>query len=303
MNEFLDIRDDVREAIRQGNPVVALESTIISHGMPYPDNIECALACEEVIRTAHATPATIAVIGGRIRVGLDEDEIRSMATGRDIRKASRRDMPTLLAKGHHGATTVATTMLCAHLAGIPVFATGGIGGAHRDAHRTFDISADLIELSRTPVAVVCAGAKSILDIGLTLEVLETHGVPVLGYRAGSFPAFYLRDSGYPTDDRADDPRTVALAMDAARRLGLDSGLLVANPIPAEFELDPHELNGAIDRAVRAAEHHGIRGKEVTPFVLSRLDQLTEGRTLAANKELVYANARVAAEIAAAHAAL
>lgn len=298
---YLDVSEEVRSAIHEGRAVVALESTIITHGMSYPENVESARTSERVIRESGAVPATIGIRSGKIRVGLSDDEIEYFGGHPEIRKASRRDLAMMLSRGMDGATTVATTMLGASLAGIRVFATGGIGGAHRHAQHSFDVSADLSELSRTPVAVVCAGAKSILDIGLTLEILETYGVPVIGYRTNSFPAFYLRDSGFGVDDRADDAATVAGAMHAAWRLGLEGGMVVANPIPSEYEMDPELINGRIEEAVGEAEKRRIRGKDVTPFVLARLHEVTGGKSLVANKELVYNNARVAAEVATAYA--
>ena len=298
---YLNVSEEVRTAIHEGSAVVALESTIITHGMSYPENVESARTSERIIREAGAIPATIGIRSGEIRVGLTDDEIEYFGGHPEIRKASRRDLAMMLSRGMDGATTVATTMLGASLAGIRVFATGGIGGAHRHAQQSFDVSADLSELSRTPVAVVCAGAKSILDIGLTLEVLETYGVPVIGYGTDAFPAFYLRESGFGVDDRADDPETVAGAMHAAWRLGLESGMVVANPIPSEYEMDPRLINESIEKAVAEAEERRIRGKDVTPFVLARLHEVTGGKSLSANKELVYNNARVAAKVATAYA--
>jgi pseudouridine-5'-phosphate glycosidase len=292
---------EVREALDAGRAVVALESTIISHGMPYPENVESARTCERIIREEGAVPATVAVIGGIIRVGLSEEDLEHMGRGSSIRKVSRRDLPMTLAKELDGATTVATTMIGASLAGVRVFATGGIGGAHRGASQTFDVSADLTELARTPVAVVCAGAKSILDIGLTLEVLETYGVPVVGYRTDAFPAFYVRESGFRVDERADDLREIAIALRLKWSLGLEGGMVVANPIPEEDEMDPALIARSIDEAVKAAEVRGIRGKEITPFILAYLHKATGGSSLHANKQLVYHNARVAAQLAVAYA--
>ncbi|RQD67352.1 MAG: pseudouridine-5'-phosphate glycosidase [Tindallia sp. MSAO_Bac2] len=294
---WLQISDEVKEALNNGEPVVALESTIISHGMSYPENIESALTSEERIRQQGAIPATVAVIKGKIKVGLTKEELNYLGENNTIRKASRRDLPMILATGSDGATTVATTMIGAAMAGIHVFATGGIGGVHRGAGETFDISADLLELSKTNVAVVCAGAKSILDIGLTLEVLETHGVPVIGYKTDAFPGFYVRDSGFGVDDRADNLSSIAKAMHYKWDMGLEGGMVVANPIPLEYEMNPELINSAINNALSAAEENGIKGKEVTPFILSRLHQATEGRSLYANKQLVYHNAQIAAELA------
>ncbi len=303
MHKRIHLSEEVREALAESRPLVALESTIISHGMPFPENLESALTSERIIRENGAVPATVAVIGGKVRVGLSHDELTYMGEQSGIRKASRCDLPVILATGRDGATTVATTMLAAERAGIAVFATGGIGGAHRQAQHTFDVSADLLELGRSSVAVVCAGAKSILDIGLTLEVLETHGVPVIGYRTDAFPAFYLRDSGYPVDDRVDDMTVLAEALRLKWELALTGGLVIANPIPAEHEMEPELINGCIAEAVAEADRRGIRGKDVTPFVLARLHEVTEGASVAANKALVYNNARVAAELAVAYAQL
>ena len=300
-DQYLDIRDDIRAALLAGEPVVALESTIITHGMAYPENVESARTSERIIRDAGAVPATIGIQGGRIRIGLDEEEIEHFGRHPEIRKASRRDLAMLLSMRQDGATTVATTMLGASLAGIRVFATGGIGGAHRQAQHSFDISADLIELSRTPVAVICAGAKSILDIRLTLEILETHGVPVLGYRTNAFPAFYVRDSGFGVDERVESPQAVASAMHAAWTLGLDGGIVVANPIPESHEMNAQFISEHIEASLAEAEDRGMSGKEVTPFLLARLHEVTGGKSLAANKELVYNNAQVAAEVAIAYA--
>lgn len=294
---------EVAAALNEGRAVVALESTIISHGMPYPENVESARTCERIIREEGATPATIAIIGGVIRVGLVDEELEHMGRSSGVRKASRRDLPMVLASGEDGATTVASTMIGASLAGVRVFATGGIGGVHRGAQQTFDISADLMELARTPLAVVCAGAKSILDIGLTLEVLETHGVPVIGYGTDAFPAFYVRDGGFPVDERADDVRDIARVMRLKWSLGLSGGIVVANPIPKEHEMDPALISHSIEEAIQTAEARGVRGKEITPFILARLNEVTEGRSLSANKQLVYNNARVAARLAVAYAGL
>lgn len=298
MSEALYVADEVADALARGGPVVALESTIISHGFPYPANLECALECERIVREEGAVPATIAIMGGRPTVGIAERDIEHLATaGADkIAKASRRDLGVLAARGADGATTVAGTMVLAALAGIRMFATGGIGGVHRDASRTFDISADLLELARTDVAVVCAGAKSILDIGLTLEVLETHGVPVLGYRTDRFPAFYSRESGFGVDARLEEPSEVASVLAARRALGLFGGVIIANPIAAEHEIGREMLDGWTDQALAEADAAGVYGKRVTPFLLARLHELSHGVTEIANKELVYANARLAARI-------
>lgn len=297
----LDVAFEVSEALASGAPVVALESTIISHGFPYPANVECALEAERVIREQGAVPATIAIIAGRLVVGLSHEQIEHLATasGEKIAKASRRDIPLLVAARADGATTVAGTMLVAAMAGIRVFATGGIGGVHRGAQESFDVSADLLELARTEVAVVCAGAKSILDLGLTLEVLETHGVPVLGYQTDEFPAFYSRTSGHGVDYRVDSIEQIAEALRARRDMGMGGGTVIANPIPAQYEIPHSELDAWTAAALEQADEAGIQGKAVTPFLLARLHELSGGVTEEANKQLVYSNARVAALIAAA----
>ncbi|PKQ19809.1 MAG: pseudouridine-5-phosphate glycosidase [Actinobacteria bacterium HGW-Actinobacteria-6] len=299
MTDLLQIAPEVSAALIAGTPVVALESTIISHGFPYPANLECALECERIAREEGAVPATVAIIGGVIRAGLSRAEIEHLATTAGIPKASRRDLATLVAGGSDGATTVAATMMVAEMAGIRVFATGGIGGVHRGAEASFDISADLEELARTDVAVVCAGAKSVLDLGLTLEYLETHGVPVLGYGTDGFPAFYTRTSGFGVDARFDSPADIAAVLRSRRELGISGGVIVANPIPAEHELSHAEIDGVIETALAEATEQGVRGKEVTPFLLGRIHALTGGRSEAANKELVYNNVRLAARIAGA----
>ncbi|HYD97737.1 MAG TPA: pseudouridine-5'-phosphate glycosidase [Alphaproteobacteria bacterium] len=302
LDHFLAIQPEVEDALAAGRPVVALESTIISHGMPYPQNVETARAVEAEIRAGGAVPATIAVLDGRIRVGLDDDDLDLLARHGAVRKLSRRDLPVALATGEAGATTVAATMICADLAGIRVFVTGGIGGVHRGAETSLDISADLEELARTSVAVVCAGAKAILDLPKTLEYLETRGVPVIGYGTDRLPAFYTRDSGLAVDQRADDPQTVARIMQMKWRLGLEGGLIVANPIPEADALDPAAIDGAIAQALAEAAERGIGGKAVTPFLLSRLGEITGGSSLKANIALILNNARVGAAIAVAHAA-
>ena len=300
MHPYLDIHPDVAAALAQGRPVVALESTIISHGMPYPQNVETALAVEETVRQNGAVPATIAILGGRLKAGLTREEIEYLGQkGQAVPKASRRDLAVLVAKGADGATTVAAAMMIAHMAGIKVFATGGIGGVHRGAETTMDISADLQELARTNVAVVCAGAKAILDLKRTLEYLETHGVPVLGYRTEEFPAFYTRTSGLKVDYRADTPGELAAIMQVREDLGLSGGILVTNPIPEKFSMDADAIQAVIDRAVAEAEEQGITGKEVTPFLLARVKEITGGDSLAANIALVKNNAKLAAEVAAA----
>ena len=298
LNKYLDIKPEVAEALAAGKPVVALESTIISHGMPYPQNVETALAVEQIIRDNGAVPATIAIIGGRLKAGLTAEEIEYFGKkGQDIAKASRRDLAVLCARGEDGATTVTTTMMIAHMAGIKVFATGGIGGVHRGAETTMDISADLEELAQTPVMVVCAGAKSILDLGLTLEYLETKGVPVIGYGTDCLPAFYTRESDFGVDYRIDNPTELAAAFKAGHEMGMKSGMLVANPIPVEYSMDSKVISAAIDQAVAEAEEKGIHGKETTPFLLARVAELTGGDSLASNIRLVFNNAKVAAQTA------
>lgn len=299
MNRYLEISPEVSDALSNGRPVVALESTIISHGMPYPQNLETALHVEKIIRENGAVPATIAIIGGKLKAGLSEAEIEHLAKkGLDVPKASRRDLPVLLARGSDGATTVTTTMMIAHMAGISVFATGGIGGVHRGAETTMDISADLEELAQTPVMVICAGAKSILDLGLTLEYLETKGVPVIGFGTEELPAFYTRSSGFGVDYRIDTPNELASAFHAQREMGLKTGMLVANPIPEEFAMDRRVIDAAIAEAVRESAEQGVRGKELTPFLLAKVKDLTGGDSLESNIRLVYNNARVAAMTAA-----
>ena len=298
--KYLDVNPEVAAAVAAGRPVVALESTIISHGMPYPQNVETALKVEQVIRENGAVPATIAIRGGRLKAGLTPEEIEYLGkTGQAVTKASRRDLPVLVAKGMDGATTVTTTMMIAHMAGIRIFATGGIGGVHRGAETTMDISADLEELANTPVMVVCAGAKSILDLGLTLEYLETHGVPVLGYQTKELPAFYTRRSGFEVDYRIDSPEELAKVFKAQRDLGLKGGVLVTNPIPEEYAMDFDVINKAIDEAIADSVKDGIKGKATTPYLLAKVKDLTGGDSLASNIQLVFNNARLAAQTAAA----
>ena len=300
----LDCHPEVQAALAAGAPVVALESTLIAHGMPWPHNLETGRRLEAEVRRHGAVPATIAVLGGRLKVGLSAAELEGLARGgARVAKASRRDLALLVATGADGATTVAATMIVAALAGIKVFATGGIGGVHRGAERSFDISADLLELAQTPVAVVCAGAKSILDLGLTLEVLETHGVPVIGYRCSSLPAFYVRDSGHALAQRLDQPEALALAMHAHWQLGLKGGLVIANPIPAQHEMPRERIDAAIDQALAEAAAQGIQGKASTPFLLARVADLTGGDSLAANIALVLNNAALAAQVALGYVAL
>ena len=304
MNRYLDIAPEVQQALTEGRPVVALESTIISHGMPYPQNVETALNVEKIIRENGAVPATIAVIKGRLKAGLSPEEIDYLGkTGTAVAKASRRDLPVLVAEGRDGATTVTTTMIIAHMAGISVFATGGIGGVHRGAETTMDISADLEELAHTPVMVVCAGAKSILDLGLTLEYLETHGVPVIGYGTEELPAFYTRKSGFKVDYRIDTPEELAAAFKASHDMGLKGGMLVTNPIPQEYAMPLETINAAIDQAISECNAKGIHGKATTPFLLARVAELTGGDSLASNIRLVYNNAKLAARTAAAYCKL
>ena len=304
LNKYLDVNPEVAEAIAAGKPVVALESTIISHGMPYPQNVETALNVERIIRENGAVPATIAIIGGRLKAGLTAEEIEYFGKkGQAIHKASRRDLAVICARGEDGATTVATTMIIAHMAGIKVFATGGIGGVHRGAETTMDISADLEELAQTPVMVVCAGAKSILDLGLTLEYLETKGVPVLGFGTKELPAFYTRSSGFYVDYRMDTVKELAAAFKAQGDMGLKGGMLVTNPIPEQYAMPLKVINAAIDQAIAEANDKGIHGKETTPFLLARVAELTGGNSLASNIQLVYNNAKVAAQTAAVYATL
>lgn len=299
MNKYLDVSPEVAEALRLGKPVVALESTIISHGMPYPQNVETALKVEAVIRENGAVPATVAIIGGRLKAGLSADEIEYLGKkGRDVIKASRRDLPVLVARGADGATTVTTTMMIAAMAGIRVFATGGIGGVHRGAETTMDISADLEELAKTQVMVICAGAKSILDLGLTLEYLETKGVTVIGYGTDELPAFYTRRSGLKVDYRMDTPQEIADAFRVKMEAGLEGGMLVTNPVPVEYSMDPEVIDAAISQALSEAAEKGIRGKEITPFLLARIKDITGGDSLNSNIQLVLNNARLAATVAA-----
>jgi pseudouridylate synthase len=297
---YLDIAPEVSDALRESRAVVALESTIISHGMPHPANVETALRVERTVRDAGAVPATIAILGGRLKAGLTTDEIRRLGErGPAITKTSRRDIPFVVSRGEDGATTVAASMIVAALAGIRVFATGGIGGVHRGVNETMDISADLEELARTDVAVVCAGVKSVLDIGRTLEYLETKGVPVVGYCTDDLPAFFTSSSGFPVDYRADSPTEIAAALQAKWEMGLSGGMVITNPIPAEHAMDEDEIDAVIADAIVDMERLGVTGKDTTPFLLARIAECTEGRSLAANIELVVNNARLAAEIAGA----
>ncbi|MFA6505412.1 MAG: pseudouridine-5'-phosphate glycosidase [Treponemataceae bacterium] len=300
-NEYLDISEEVSDAIARGQAVVALESTIISHGMPYPRNAETAYAVEAAVRDGGAVPATIAIMGGKLKAGLSHDEIERIArSGGTVVKTSRRDIPFVLSRTLDGATTVSATMIIADLAGIRIFATGGIGGVHRGAGETFDISADLEELARTDVAVVCAGAKSILDIGLTLEYLETRGVAVVGYGTDELPAFYTRESGYKVDWRVDSPEDLAETLRAKWSLGLKGGLVIANPIPVEDSMPKSVIDAAISTALAEAAALGISGKETTPFLLARIVELTGGESLESNVRLVLNNARLAAALSVAY---
>ncbi|MGL5052311.1 MAG: pseudouridine-5'-phosphate glycosidase [Cetobacterium sp.] len=296
--KYLEISKEVKEALENNKPVVALESTIISHGMPYPQNVETALKVEEIVRENRAIPATIAILNGKLKVGLTKEEIDYLGKkGLDVTKASRRDIPAILASNDDGATTVASTMIIAALAGIKIFATGGIGGVHRGAENTMDISADLEELAITDVAVVCAGAKSILDIGLTLEFLETKGVPVLGYKTEELPAFYTRKSGFKVDYNIETSNQIAKILKAKWDINLKGGVVIANPIPEKFAMDFDIITNAINSAVAEAEEKGIKGKESTPFLLSKVKDITKGKSLEANIELVFNNAKLAAQIA------
>lgn len=304
LHKYLDVSPEVKAAIDAGKPVVALESTIISHGMPYPQNVETALNVEKIVRENGAVPATIAIIKGKMTVGLTQEQIEYLGKkGLAVTKASRRDLPVLLSRGEDGATTVTTTMIAAALAGVRIFATGGIGGVHRGAETTMDISADLEELAQTPVMVICAGAKSILDLGLTLEYLETKGVPVIGYRTKELPAFYTTYSGYQVDYRLDTPEEVAQAFRVKLDCGLAGGMLVTNPIPEEYSMDADAINAVIDRAIEEAKEKGIHGKETTPFLLAKVKEITGGDSLDANIQLVFNNAKLAAQTAVAYCKL
>jgi len=294
---FLDFKEEVIGALEENKPVVALESTIIAHGMPYPENLEVAREVENIIRECGAVPATIAIIEGKIKIGLSGEEMELLATSEKAIKASRRDLSIIIAKKLTASTTIAATMVAAHLAGIEVFVTGGIGGVHRGAEKTFDISADLQELGRTPVAVVCSGAKAILDLPLTLEYLETMGVPIIGFRTDEFPAFYCRESGLKVDYVVNDEKEAAGIIRAMQDLELGGGMIIANPVPEEYALSMEYMNEMIGEAVRAAEKEGIKGKKLTPYLLNKIKELTGGKSLKANIELVKNNARVAAKIA------
>jgi pseudouridine-5'-phosphate glycosidase len=298
MKDYLVVSPEVKKAIEENKPVVALESTIISHGMPYPKNVETALKVEQIVRENGAIPATIAIIKGKLTVGITPEEIDYLGKkGLEVTKASRRDIPVLVARGEDGATTVAATMIIAHMAGIKLFATGGIGGVHRGAETTMDISADLEELSNTNVSVICAGAKSILDLGLTLEYLETKGVPVIGYQTDELPAFYTKESGFKVNYKMDSPLEIAKALKAKEELRLKGAMLITNPIPDEYSMDKELINGVIEKAVEEANSLGVKGKDITPFLLDKIQKITEGKSLEANIQLVYNNAKLGAQIA------
>ena len=304
LNPYLDVAPEVAAAVAAGKPVVALESTIISHGMPYPQNVETALKVEQIIRDNGAVPATIAILGGRLKAGLTAEEIEYLGKkGQDVTKASRRDLAVLVSRKADGATTVTTTMMIAHMAGVQVFATGGIGGVHRGAEKTMDISADLQDLRQTSVAVVCAGAKMILDIGLTLEYLETMGVPVLGLRTDDFPAFYCRRSGFGVDYNAKDEAEIARIAKTKWDLGLAGGILIGNPVPEEYAMDFDEMTAVIEKAIAGANAEGVRGKNITPYLLAHIVEYTGGQSLKTNIQLAYNNARAAGKIAVAYAKL
>lgn len=298
-SQFITYTEEVRQALENNQPIVALETTIISHGMPYPQNIEMAKEVEQIIRDNGAVPATIGFLDGQIKIGLNEDELLEFATNQSVAKVSRRDLPYILSSGKIGAATVAATMIGAQLAGIQIFATGGIGGVHREGEITWDVSADLLELAQTNVAVVCAGCKSILDIGRTLEYLETHGVPVVGYQTSEFPSFYSRQSGCGVDFRLESPDEVATMLQMKWTLGLNGGAVITNPIPEVDALDHQEIERFILQALQEANHQGITGKQVTPFLLAKVKELTGGKSLQANIALVKHNAKLAAQIAVA----
>ena len=303
LKSYLELHPEVKQALEQGKPVVALESTIISHGMPYPENVQTAREVEAIIREQGAVPATIGIMNGKIKIGLSDEELESFGSSQDVMKVSRRDLPFVVSQKRNGATTVAATMIGARLAGISVFVTGGLGGVHREGEVTMDISADLTELAGTSVAVVCAGAKSILDIGRTLEYLETQGVPVVGYRTDDFPAFYTRRSGFGVDCRLDSPEDVAALLKAKWDLGLAGGVVVANPVPEADALDEQEMEQNIERALAEAKQLGIKGKDVTPFLLGKMKEITQGKSLVTNIALVKHNAWVGAQIAKEYARL
>lgn len=295
--KYIKVSEEVRTAVQENKAVVALESTIISHGMPYPQNFETALEVEKTVRNNKAVPATIAIIKGIIHVGLNNEEIEFLSTEKNVLKASRRDIPVIISQKMSAATTVSATMICAKLASLKIFATGGIGGVHRNAQNTFDISADLTELAQTNIAVVSAGVKSILDIGLTLEYLETLGIPVIGYKTDDFPAFYTRESGFKVNYKLDSAKEIAEMIRTKWELGLNGGVIIANPIPEEYSMDKNLIDKAIESALKKADENGIKGKDVTPFLLSEIKNITEGRSLESNIKLVLNNSKLAAEIA------
>lgn len=298
-NKYLQVSDEVQSALNDNRPVVALESTIISHGMPYPQNYETAKHVENTVKENGAVPATIAILNGKIKVGLNEDDLQILSNSGNILKASRRDIPVIVSEKLNAATTVSATMICAALAGLKIFATGGIGGVHREGNNSFDISADLTELAQTNIAVVSAGVKSILDIGLTLEYLETLGVPVIGYATDEFPAFYTRQSGFKVNYRLDTPGQIGSMIKTKWELGLSGGVIVANPIPQEYSMDKNKIDTAIETALKNADARGIKGKDVTPFLLGEIKNITGGSSLESNIKLVLNNAKLAAQIAAA----
>jgi len=297
-NKFLEISDEVQSALNDNKPIVALESTIISHGMPYPQNYETAKQVENTVRENGAVPATIAILGGKIKIGLGEEDLQILSNSKDILKASRRDIPIIVSEKLNAATTVSATMICAALAGLKIFATGGIGGVHRNGNESFDISADLTELAKTNIAVVSAGVKSILDIGLTLEYLETLGVPVIGYNTEEFPAFYTRQSGFKVNYNLDTPEKIGSMIKTKWELGLNGGVIVANPIPEEFSMDKNKIDSAIEEALKKADEKEIKGKDVTPFLLGEIKNITGGSSLDSNIKLVLNNAKLAAQISA-----
>jgi pseudouridine-5'-phosphate glycosidase len=297
-NKYLEFSEEVQSALNENKPLVALESTIISHGMPYPQNYNTAKEVEDTVRANGAVPATIAILNGKIKIGLSEDDLQILSNSGDILKASRRDIPVIVSEKLNAATTVSATMICAALAGLKIFATGGIGGVHRDGYLSFDISADLTELSKTNVAIVSAGVKSILDIALTLEYLETLGVPVIGYGTDEFPAFYTRESGYKVNYQLDTPEQIASMIKTKWELGLNGGVIVANPIPEEYSMDKNKIDNAIEEALKNADKKGIKGKDVTPFLLGEIKNITGGSSLDSNIKLVLNNAKLAAKISA-----
>lgn len=297
-NKFIEISEEVQSALNESKPIVALESTIISHGMPYPQNYETAKEVENMVRTYGAVPATIAILNGKIKVGLGEDDLQILSNSGNILKASRRDIPVIVSEKLNAATTVSATMICAALAGLKIFATGGIGGVHRNGNDSLDISADLTELSLTNIAVVSAGVKSILDIGLTLEYLETLGVPVIGYGTDEFPAFYTRQSGFKVNYKLDTPEQIGSMIKTKWELGLNGGVIIANPIPQEYSMDKNKIDTTIETALKNADAKGIKGKDVTPFLLGEIKNITGGSSLDSNIKLVLNNAKLAAQISA-----